>query len=185
MNIALTGKFRSGKDAVAHHLALEHGYTQFAFGDELKRYYHELFGDAEEKPREGYQWFGQNMRERDPNIWVRKCFDDIVERQRSIAAKYANGGRWGATPPFRVVISDLRQPNEFDRCRAEGYTIIRVNCPDELRIERARAAGDAFKPEDLTHDTEQHVDTFAVDYEVQNDGTLDELYAQIDAIIAQ
>jgi hypothetical protein len=47
------------------------------------------------------------------------------------------------------------------------------------------AAGDTFNENDLEHVTEQAVANFAVDYEVSNAGTVEELKAQIDAIIAE
>ncbi|PAD72423.1 adenylate kinase [Paenibacillus campinasensis] len=178
-HIAITGLLRSGKNAVADYLTQNYGYTQFAFGDELKRYYHELFGPSETKPREGYQWFGQTMRERDPDIWVRKCFERINGREY-LEDYWAE--MYGLRS-FRAVISDLRQPNEFDRCRSEGYTIIRVTAPEALRIDRAIKSADNFALADLTHDTESHVDSFAVDYEIVNDGTLADLYAKVDGII--
>lgn len=177
-NIAITGEMRSGKDAVAEYLARQYGYTRFAFGDELKRYYQELFGPSETKPREGYQWFGQAVRERDPDIWVRKCFDNI-----ETAADWSVGDYYMYGKEFRAVISDLRQPNEHDRCRAEGYVIIRVTAPEALRIDRAIKSGDTFNLRDLTHDTESHVRSFDVDYEIVNDGTLAELYAKVDEVL--
>ncbi len=180
MNIALTGKLRSGKDSIGNYLCESYGYTRFAFGDELKRYAHELFGVTGAKQRELYQWFGQTMRSRDPDIWVRKCFDaiDIGVRARKRRPDLFDG-------PQLAVITDLRQPNEFARCRSEGFVIIRVNCPDSHRIAFAQAAGDDFTLADLGHETESHVDTFAVDYDVYNVGTIDELYAQIDAIMTK
>ena len=185
--IALTGRLRSGKNAVADYLTETYGYTQFAFGDELKRHYHAIFGDTETKPREGYQWFGQTMRQRDPDVWVRKCFDNINAKSSAIA--YAQS-LITVEPPlklrqFRPVITDLRQPNEFERCRSEGFVIIRITAPESLRIDRAIKSADNFALSDLTHDTESHVDKFAVDYEIVNDGTLADLYAKVDAIIAE
>jgi dephospho-CoA kinase len=176
-NIALTGAMRSGKDTVADYLVANYGYTRFAFGDALKRYANEIF-DVDEsaaKPRELYQWFGQTMRERDPDVWVRKCFDDI---------RYSRDCFVTGDDNQRAVISDLRQPSEYARCRAEGYVIIRVKAPESLRIHRAIESADKFALSDLTHDTESHVDGFAVDYEVENGGTLAELYRQIDAVMA-
>ncbi|UKS30183.1 adenylate kinase [Paenibacillus sp. HWE-109] len=152
------------------YLAEKYGYQRFAFGDELKRYYHELFGNSTTKPREGYQWFGQTMRQRDPDVWVYKCFDQI-RGMRQQAAKYP------------VAITDLRQPNEYERCRAEGYVIIRVNAPEGERFNRAVASADTFNYVDLRHETESHVDTFAVDYEFENSGSLAELHVKIDAIL--
>lgn len=178
-NIALTGRMRSGKNAVADYLTQNYGYTQFAFGDELKRHYHAIFGATETKPREGYQWFGQTMRERDPDVWVRKCFDKIAFYSGLIQR-----GQLHTQFP-NAVVTDLRQPNEFERCRSEGYVIIRVTAPEALRIDRAIKSADSFALRDLTHDTESHVDGFAVDYEIVNDGTLAELYAKVDAIMAE
>jgi dephospho-CoA kinase len=37
VKIALTGKFRSGKDTAANHLYIRHGFDRVAFGDALKR----------------------------------------------------------------------------------------------------------------------------------------------------
>ncbi|MEQ4485234.1 adenylate kinase [Cohnella silvisoli] len=185
--IALCGQLRAGKDAVADYLGRQYGYTRFAFGDELKRYAHELFSGevggivdgVSRKPRELYQWFGQTMRARDPDIWVRKCFA-WIQREYDVMHDYDP-----ANHPFRSVITDLRQPNEIERCRAEGYVIIRVNCPEAIRLERARQAGDTFTAESLAHETESHIAGFAVDYEVENAGTMADLYAEVDAIMAR
>jgi len=182
MNIAICGELRSGKDAVGAYLTQNYGYTRFAFGDALKRYAHELFGESDGKQRELYQWFGQTMRERDPDIWVRKCFDKInavrpwVIAQPSIRFPH---------PGFNAVITDLRQPNEYARCRSEGYVIIRVTAPESTRITRAIQSNDTFNLRDLTHDTESHVATFEVDYEIVNDGSLAELHSKVDATMAQ
>lgn len=174
-NIALTGAIRSGKDTVAARIVERYGYTRFAFGDGLKVDFHRRYPEIprDPKPRKGYQSHGQLMREMvDEDIWVRKCFAEIKR------VSYAH-------IPFCAVITDLRQPNEYNRCRAEGFVIIRVSCPDALRLERANAAGDAYTLADIAHETESYVDTFVVDYELRNDGTLAELYTQIDAIMTE
>lgn len=177
MNIALTGHLRSGKDAIAAHLVANYGYTRFAFGDELKRDFHRRYPEIprEPKPRLGYQSHGQLMRKLTyEDIWVEKCFEEITYGRICPASGI------GDSP---VVISDLRQPNEIDRCRAEGYVIIRVTAPESLRIQRAIESADTFRLADLTHETESHVDSFTVDYEVGNSGKLAELYAKVDEII--
>jgi dephospho-CoA kinase len=146
----------------------------------LKRYANDIFGvETGAKPRELYQWFGQTMRQRDPDVWVRKCFRNIA-----FASFEETPDGTVYFPPKRAVITDLRQPNEFDRCRSEGYVIIRVNASEGVRINRAVESADTFSLRDLTHDTESHVDTFAADYDVYNDGDMAGLYAQIEAIIS-
>lgn len=181
MNIALTGKMRSGKDATSRYLCEKYGYTQFAFGDELKRYADELFGvHGGGKRRELYQWFGQAMRERDPDIWVRKCFSNVYTFREAVDNLRS---RYPDEEPLLPVISDLRQPNEYERCRAEGFVIIRVTAPDGIRIHRAIESGDKFTYADLVHESESFVDSFEVDYEIVNDGTLEDLHAKIDSIM--
>jgi len=177
--IAITGKLRSGKDSAAAYLVDRYGYTRFAFGDELKRLAHEIFDvPMEPKPRDLYQWFGQTMRQRDPDVWVRKCFERISYMYR--VAERNNGTLAKSLP----VLSDVRQPNEFTRCRSEGYVIIRIVRPEFDRLAAATAT-DTFSPDDLRHDTESHVDGFSVDYEIVNDGTLDELYRKIDFVMTK
>jgi dephospho-CoA kinase len=175
--IALTGKLRAGKDEVAQHLYIKHGFNRIAFGDALKKEALAVFPwiPQNSKPRALYQKFGQLMREIDPDVWIKHA-------ERSV-----NG-----TIDFRVntghervgiVITDVRQQNEVDWCRANGFTLIRVTAPDEVRIARAVAAGDDFTVHDLAHETELAIDGFAVDYEIVNDGSVDDLKAQIDEIL--
>lgn len=170
-NIGLIGKLRSGKDTAAAYLAHKYGYMRFAFGNELKRYAHELFGEPlpGTKPRELYQWFGQAMRERDPEIWVRKCF----ERVEYVQEEYG----------ISTVITDCRQPNEFSALQSAGYVLIRVEAPESLRIQRAVESGDSFALRDLTHGTETALDGYIADFTVQNDAGLPELHAQVDDIM--
>lgn len=124
-NISLTGALRSGKDVVAAYLTQKYGYIRFAFGDELKRHADEIFGvklgEYVGKPRELYQWFGHTMRQRDPDVWVHKCFDKIIRAGVDCANDNGN-----YPYPFRAAITDLRQPNEYVRCRAKGYVFVRV-----------------------------------------------------------
>lgn len=174
IKIAITGKLRSGKDSAAWHLFYAHDFAvPIAFGTTLKNMYHSLFPwvNKDAKPREAYQKFGQLMREQfDEDVWVKhaaRSVDFALDSRKTVG----------------VVISDLRQPNEYEWAKSNGFIIVRVTAPDELRIERAKAAGDDFSAEDLAHDTEQHVDGFAVDYEVVNDGSLADLYAQVDAVM--
>ncbi|WNF07457.1 deoxynucleotide monophosphate kinase family protein [Brevibacillus borstelensis] len=180
VKIALTGRMRSGKDAIAAYLTQQYGFARFAFGDGIRKVCRELFPDQMadgKKPRALLQGVGQAMRAFDPDVWVRQCLAKIAELH-----EYDKRLR---LTPCDVVITDLRQPNEYARLRAEGFVIIRVNASDETRIQRMIDAGDTFDDDTLTHETEQHVDSFAVDYEIDNDGSLAELYAQVDAVVAE
>ena len=175
IKIALTGKMRSGKTSIAEHLTTCYGFKQFAFADALKRFARQIFGYGGPKDRELLQWFGQTMRERDPDVWIKHLDADLEE--------YIEDSRGDIG--VRIVITDLRQPNEYDYCRREGYTIIRVNCPEEIRIERMIAAGDRFDQTMLDHETERYVDKFDVDYEIDNSGRWIDMAEQVDVIMRE
>ncbi|MGG0793157.1 AAA family ATPase [Brevibacillus laterosporus] len=166
IKIALTGKMRSGKDTVAAYLVEHYDFVPYAFGDGIKRVCHELFPEHVangKKPRALLQGVGQAMRAIDPDVWIKRTMREVNQAQG-----------------FDVVITDLRQPNEYDRLRDEGFVIIRINAEDGTRLKRMEDAGDTFTEEDLYHETEQCIDWFEVDYDLYNDGSVLDLWEQID-----
>lgn len=185
-NIALLGRLRSGKDTVGDYLADKYGYTRFAFGDELKRDFHRRYPEIQRdpKPRAGYQFHGQFMREHyGENVWVDACFENV--RDAELSAELSDTFMGAEEPSFRAVITDVRQESEYEALAARSYVLIRVDAPDGLRIERAVNSGDTFAYADLAHGTETALDGYAADFTVTNDGSLAELYAQIDDIMAE
>ncbi len=176
--IAITGKLRSGKSSVADYIFVEHDdFHVVSFGSSLKYYADRLFRqsmftpDDKRKPRELYQAFGQKMREIDNDIWIKHAENEITILTKSFDAK-------------GIIIDDLRQLNEFEWAKENGFTVIRVNANEDTRIARAEALGDSFSLESLRHETEQSVDDFEVDYDIWNDGNdTEELRRQVDKII--
>ncbi|MEC0328713.1 AAA family ATPase [Paenibacillus macerans] len=177
-NVGLIGKMRSGKDTVAAYLTQKYGYTRFAFGDALKDDFHRRYPEIprDPKPRAGYQFHGQFMREHvDEDIWINTCLTKIDALDAELMYTDA---------PLNAVITDCRQLNEAEALRAAGYTLIRVEAPEAVCIQRAIASGDSFDMRALTHDTETALDGYAADFTVTNDAGLPELYAQIDEVMA-
>lgn len=166
VKIALTGKMRSGKDSVADILE-GRGLKRYKFSQGIWDTLDMLWGiedsPFQEKPRKMLQDVGQKLREIDENVWVNYVLE---------------GAMWCEN----VVITDLRQPNEYKRLREEGYIIIRVSAPESIRKQRANARGDIFSDEDMKHETESHVDGFEVDYEISNDGTFEDLERKVEEI---
>ena len=172
--IIIVGKLRSGKSEIARHLKHNHEFEEITFGGMLKFYAVKIFSHdaAGGKPREVYQKFGQACRQVDENVWVKHA--DFAYRM-ALDSRATRG----------IVVSDGRQPNELDWARANGFTVVRVTAPDSVRVERANKAGDKYDEADLTHETELHVDEFEVDYEIENNGTIDELRAKVDELIQE
>jgi dephospho-CoA kinase len=177
IKIALSGRLRSGKDTCANHLYIKYGFDRVAFGDALKRTVNEVFPwvTGPNKPRALLQQYGQLMRQVDGDVWIKHA-------ERAVKGAIDFRVNTGAEN-VGVVITDLRQPNEYEWARANGFTIIRVTAPDEDRLFRAKLAGDDFNEADLEHETESHIDGFAVDAEIVNDGSIDDLKRRVDEIL--
>ncbi|HEC2241668.1 TPA: AAA family ATPase [Staphylococcus delphini] len=167
INIALTGKMRSGKDSVASAVVKslsnphKNVYVRaFSFGDSLKQtarqlYPHEFNG--EQKPRQLIQWLGQTLRQRNENIWIDFVAKKINDNLRSIGFDYGS---------YTIVniITDLRQPNEYEFAKQNDFTIIKVECDDVVRLKRMQELNDDFDEKDLQHETETYIDSFDYDY---------------------
>ncbi|MED4579056.1 dephospho-CoA kinase [Bacillus atrophaeus] len=184
MKLALTAPLRAGKSEAAGYLSLYNDFHTFAFGAELKDAFHRAFPHIPRhpKPRKLYQEFGQAMRKiLGEDVWVNATMTKVnayLDRHKCDC-----GGGLAPMLKNRVLIEDCRQPNEYNRLRSEGFTIVRITAPEALRIERARKAGDDFDLAALKHPTELALLNFEVDYEITNDGTINELYAKMDALM--
>ena len=180
--LAICGLARSGKDSAADYLVEKYEFTKFAFADDMKRLLHDLFPAIPQipKPRRAYQIFGEGLRNLDlpgaSDVWIDACLSKVnthVWWHSEVDDRGAN-----------VVITDLRLPTEYARLKDEGFTIIRVTASLAERVKRAEIAGDAFEMADLEHKTESYVDGFDCEYDVENDGSLDDLKAKVDVIVA-
>lgn len=172
MKIAIFGKMRSGKNTVADILKKEYGFNEYAFGDGIGEIIDNYFPEARVtgKPRYHYQYIGQNLRVLNHCVWInyllKKVKADEIEHDHLIAI---GGEDEGA---YKVVVTDGRQFDEAKCLKEAGYIIIKVVCPERLRIERMKASGDNFTIEQLYHETERQVDLIEADIELTNDGTL-------------
>ncbi|SFX47767.1 Dephospho-CoA kinase [Thermoactinomyces sp. DSM 45891] len=170
--ISIYGKARSGKSTASSYLVMKYGLKRLSFGSRLKKYYHEIFGvTGEGKDREGYQWFGQLMRSRDPDVWVKQV-------DASLSSYLQN--------EYSVVFDDMRQPNEYKYLKQLGAIMIRIDSPLDIRLERMVHAGDIISDTRvLNHETESYLDDFEPDYVITNSGDPNSLYYQLGKIIRE
>lgn len=173
LKIALMGEARSGKDTLAGFF-LEKGLTQFTFATGIKEIVDKYFptASANGKPRRHLQVIGQQLRTLDEDVWVNYTLGKVNKFVRQFPVQASDG----------IIITDLRQPNEYRALVKEGFIIVRVDADKAVRVARMKEAGDIFSEKDLTHETEKYVMSLATDYIVDNNGTKKDLYIQFEEI---
>lgn len=178
LKIAFIGPMRSGKSEAARYLAETYDFERVSFGDHLRYCVETVWGVNETgvKPRAQLQQLGQLARQFDPDVWVKPLAAKVFQLTEG------NANRERQTS---VVIDDLRQPNEYEWCKANGFTIVRVITDQDTQKQRIEALGEPYDAKQLAHETEQHHIDFKADGIILNfAGTSkEELYAQLDALI--
>lgn len=183
--IAISGKANSGKNTVANLLGsnLSEYYKILAFADPIKEMVLNMFPEADSNCLYGPSQLRSNQipnafkngsspltyrqclidlgelgRSYNQNIWVNKLNDKIYKNS-FISEGFQT-----------VIVSDLRQLNEFNYLKDKGFFIIRLNRDLSLKLD---------------HKTETNLDDMesSFDYLLNNNGTLDDLRKEIQVII--
>lgn len=175
--IGLQGRARAGKDTVAARLVAEHGFVRLAFADELKRMAEEIdplvydhdfnqnvplafalgvggWERAKDRTtaRAFLQKLGESVRMRNADFWVDVVWSDYAMLTED-----------------RIVITDVRYPNEVAWIRNEQGANVRVVRPGLPEPKNPHIS----ETYDLIHDRT-----------ILNDGELDDLDAKVDALVA-
>jgi hypothetical protein len=164
MIIGLSGYARSGKDTVAQLLCLNYGYQRISFADPMREailtlnpkidsitHVSDYVGDygwdmAKQNPeiRRLLQVFGTDVGRKmfGENVWIDMAFKHVE-------------------PDSRVVIADVRFPNEAEAIKSRGGKVIRINRHNHSAVN--------------AHKSEIAMDNYMFDHVLYNDGTIDDL----------
>lgn len=181
--IGITGKKFNGKDTLGKYLS-KYGYKRLAFADPLKKVLNvifqfnddQLYGNDKEtpdpywkvSPRSVMQFVGTDLFRHQikkilpnigDNIWI-----EVVKRQILEI--------WKINPKQKIVLTDLRFPNEINLIKELNGVIIRV----KRNIDKS---DEEFI---VVHESETYIDKLTVDYDFDNNGTKNDLFAQFDKI---
>ena len=118
--IALGHAARTGKDALAEILVRDHGFTRIAFADALRS----VVYDSNPKVRELVDrmgWDGAKV----VHPSVRQALIDVGNACRRHIAQdiWIRAVAEQVAPDSRIVVPDLRYPNEFEWASAVGCTV--------------------------------------------------------------
>ena len=185
MLIGLVGLIGSGKDTVAERLVTDHSFKRDSFAKSLKDAVSNIFG-WDRNLLEGQTpesrlwreqpdlfWSGKFGREITPR-WVLQHFGTEVMRGNmldsiwvdSLVARYHGDN---------TVISDTRFVNEIRTIREQGGKIVLVKREPVPSREQMQASG--------AHQSEWDWIGCKFDYEIDNTGTLEDLYASVAGMI--
>lgn len=174
--VGFVGTKGVGKDTAADVLVSDHGFVRRKFAQPIKEACAMLFqvpehhfeGPEKEvvvekhglSPRQMMQMLGTDMFRNmvNPDFWIRHfeqwCFEQSLNT--------------------RVVVTDLRFQNEVDAVKRLGGFIVKI----------ARSAGEGRHRSTDAHVTETgvaHLD--GIDAEIENDGSIEELWKKIKALV--
>lgn len=179
MLIGILGYKFSGKDTTADYLVKKYDFTKISFAQPLKDICkilfnfddEQLYGNKKEvldprwgiSPRTAFQYIGTDMfrnkiKEIMPNVennfWVNLAIDNYKNIIKNC-------------PTNSVVIADVRFQNEIDAVKNNGGIIIKIVRPT-LQNNDQHAS--------------ENIGDLEGDFEILNDGTLENLYSKIDGI---
>lgn len=175
--IGIMGKKFHGKDTVADHIVKKYGYNKISYADPLKEGCRQIFGLDDE------QLYGSKKEVIDeywgvtPRTILQYVGTDLFRNQLSNIIPDIDKNIWIKrmertfidNPDKSYIIADVRFPNEFEMIKRHGGIIIKVVRPD-------------IKSED-THASETNIDKMTGDIEINNKGTLKDLYQTVDIVM--
>ncbi len=164
---------QAGKSSVAQYLVKHYDFAQVKFADTLKKMAYVFLSDLGiENPEEYIE--GSRKEEVLPHIWVTTRW--IMQ---SIGTEWARDQIHRDTWLFivrqkikqheKVVIDDLRFPNEYDMLKDMMAFLVKIERP-----------GYSQK---VNHQSEGSLDEMSFDLVLVNDGSLVDLYNQIESIL--
>jgi len=176
MLIGLTGPAFAGKDSVAKHLMQYWGFRVESLADPIREGLKAMFGlnDRHFQPHNKETiigWIGKSPRQLMQSLgteWGR----DLIGRDIWVRRLEIRTGNLLRLQKMQVVISDIRMVNEAAMIHHLGGQLWRIVRPGQRTTPHA------------DHTTEQGQHRLVPDLTIVNDGTLADLYQQVDEALA-
>ena len=198
MIIGVCGLIGAGKDTIADYLVNIHEFRRDSFAATLKDAVSSVFG-WDRDMLEGRTRSSREWREQPDAWWSERLGREITPRWilqywgTEVCRRGFHDDIWIASLENKlrntrdhVVISDCRFPNEIEAIRAQGGYVIRVvRGPDPSWFQpvQQHLLEGTPQPDDLPHQSEWAWAGTRFDAVIDNNGTMDQLYQQINDLV--
>lgn len=205
--IAICGFMGSGKDTIADYLVNFYGYKRESFANSLKDAVSSVFGWDREL-LEGRTKQSREWRETRDEWWSARLKQDITPRWvlqywgTEVIRRGFHDDMWVASLENRlrnskddIVITDCRFPNEIKALKNIGATVLRVKRgPEPTWYDAAKNYNTGMKSmgwalgKDILDKANVHASEYSwvgskFDAVIENDSTVDDLYADIKKLV--
>jgi dephospho-CoA kinase len=179
MIIGLSGYAQTGKDTVAEHLTGKYGYRRVAFADPIRQALYrldpiislgEFAGVHLSQAVDGLGW-EEVKRQSAETRRLLQVLGTEVGREMFGQDFWVNQGMRNAGKFDKVVLTDVRYPNELRAIKAREGIVIRIVKPGTGAVNG--------------HNSETALDNFSFDATIVNDGSKEDLYKKIDKVIKE
>ena len=160
--IAFFGPMCSGKTYAAEHLYKRDGRKLFSFATPIKRTASTLYrvtGKTNED-RKVLQSLGDLLKTLDRDVFTKYLLHDINLYYEEF---------YEDEIPKPILVDDLRFPYEADFLKENGFILVYVATPEEVRFKRIQEKYPDTQPERFDHVSEQEWKNIAQDYIIYGD----------------
>lgn len=172
--IGLAGVAGAGKDAAAEHLWRQHGFSRYAFAQPLRDMLGALMQGTGIDMR---AWMNERGLKERPIPGIEQSYRVLAQTLGTEWGRQLDGALWvriaalrlglPAQPRFpRIVITDVRMPNEAEWIQSLGGQVWRLDRPQAEPVN--------------PHSSEQLIGQICADAAIDNGSTFGELYRQLD-----
>jgi len=179
MIVGLSGYAQSGKDTVAEHLIKNYGYRRVAFADPIRKALYKLnpvvpVGEFNAihlaQAVDGLGW-EETKRLSDETRRLLQVLGTEVGREMFGVDFWVNQAMGNLGKFDKVVLTDVRYPNEYRAIKSRDGIILRIVKPGNSAVNG--------------HSSETALDSHAFDGTIVNDGSKEDLFAKIDKIVKE
>lgn len=147
--IAVYGRSGSGKGTVATILTDRYGYMHVSSGSVCRSISQILFGDED---RAHLNALSTALRSIDEHLLIEAALRAIKT-------------------DIPIVFDSIRYKTDYDWFRESGFSLWKVDCPEEICIRRLKSRGQVFSVKDLDHLSESGLEHEEFDFTIDNSGS--------------